>query len=380
MAKLKQYVDKRNNKKMWMFDGYIAKDPITRKEFTTTRKGFKTKKEAQMALDTLKLQILQKEKVETTITFKELYELWLPYHRSEVKESTLATSRRFVEGHVLPYLGDKRVNEITVAYCQSIVNKWYEKDTMYIRYRRITGQIMKFGIAMEIMEKNPMSSTILRKRKDVEKKIQFYTKEELEYFFECAYEHGNDKQYVFFRTLAFTGCRKSEVLALQWRDIDFENREIDINKTLALGENERILIQTPKTTTSKRLISIDEKTIEILKFWRNVQLENYKRVGLDTSSENQYVFTNLKNKLYYPQVVNDWLDYLIKKYTLVRITPHHFRHTHASLLIHAGVPLPEVAERLGHKKDSKTLLQIYTHCMPEEIKKTGEKFAKFVNF
>jgi integrase len=77
--------------------------------------------------------------------------------------------------------------------------------------------------------------------------------------------------------------------------------------------------------------------------------------------------------------VNDWLKYLIKKYDLKVISPHAFRHTHASLLLQSGVPVKEVSERLGHK-DVKITLEIYTHVMPEEAEKTADKFADFVGF
>lgn len=74
-----------------------------------------------------------------------------------------------------------------------------------------------------------------------------------------------------------------------------------------------------------------------------------------------------------------WLNRIIKKYELPRITPHVFRHTHTSLLLQAGIPVKEVCDRLGDKDISITL-GIYAHVMPEEKEKTAEKFANFVNF
>ena len=73
------------------------------------------------------------------------------------------------------------------------------------------------------------------------------------------------------------------------------------------------------------------------------------------------------------------MNYLLKKYKLPRITPHHFRHTHASLLLQTSAPVKEVTERLGHK-DVKITLKIYSHVMPEEAEKTASKFANFVVF
>lgn len=72
--------------------------------------------------------------------------------------------------------------------------------------------------------------------------------------------------------------------------------------------------------------------------------------------------------MYYPQIVNDWLNYLIRKYKLPRITPHHFRHSHASLLLQAGVPIKEVSQHFGHK-DIKITLEVYSHVMSKEAEK-----------
>lgn len=187
------------------------------------------------------------------------------------------------------------------------------------------------------------------------------------------------KQLTFFRALAFTGCRKSEILSLQWENIDLSNKTVSIGKTLAIDENLDIIILTPKTSSSVREISLDDETIKILSRWRSIQREEYFQMGFNTTSDKQFVFTNVRNELYYPQIVNDWLKYLLKKYKLPKITPHNFRHTHASLLLQAGIPVKEVSERLGHK-DIKITLEIYSHVMPEEAEKTTNKFANFVGF
>ncbi len=167
--------------------------------------------------------------------------------------------------------------------------------------------------------------------------------------------------------LAFTGCRKSEVLALQWKDLDITNKSVYIGKTVAQDEFYNILTQTPKTASSTRSISLDNETLQIMAKWRTIQRSDYFQMGFNTSSEEQYIFTNNHNKLLSPNVVNIWLNCLIKKYDLPSITPHHFRHTHASLLLQSGVPIKEVAERLGHTSTAITD-RIYSHVMPEEKK------------
>lgn len=377
---IKKYT-KKDGSTAYMFNVYVGLN-AKGKNVYRKRQGFKTKKQAQIALAKLLEDIEENglDKKTVVLTFQQLYDKWLAQHRMNVKPSTIALNRRFVEGHVLPYLGESKLSDITVLQCQDLVNKWFNQGyKQYPYFRKVTAQIMRYGEAMEIMTNNPMSKTILPRAKEEEKKLQYYTKEEMSHFFNCLKNFGNFKQLAFFRLLAFTGCRKSEILSLQWKDIDLKNNSVSIGKTLALDEFTNIIIQTPKTASSTRSISLDSETVKMMSKWRTIQRTDYLSMGFNTSSEDQFIFTNKKNELYYPQVVNDWLKYLIKKYKLPVITPHHFRHSHASLLLQAGVPVKEVSERLGHK-DVKITLEIYSHVMPEEAEKTADKFAQFVGF
>ncbi|MCQ8205744.1 site-specific integrase, partial [Vibrio parahaemolyticus] len=85
-----------------------------------------------------------------------------------------------------------------------------------------------------------------------------------------------------FRLLAFTGLRRGEALALQWRDINFETNEITVNKTQSLGKNWRIVTQTPKTNSSYRTITIDPKTLQWLHKWRMTQARQYFELGFNS--------------------------------------------------------------------------------------------------
>ena len=86
MAKFEQYKDK-NNKRKWLFSGYIATDPLTDKKIVTSRRGFDTKAEASIELDRMKAKILKGSRKKRSITFEELYDDWLLQYRKSVKES-----------------------------------------------------------------------------------------------------------------------------------------------------------------------------------------------------------------------------------------------------------------------------------------------------
>ena len=387
MASFNQYTLKNGNKR-WKFQAYLGTHTVKGTPIKTTRSGFKTKKEAQIALAQLQTDFEQNNRELTNqekITFSELYDLWLKQYRLKVKPSTVATSRRFVENYALKYFGNLKLDKITVRYCQEIVNLWHEQYKQYHYFRKVVGQVLQFGIQMELIDSNPMRKTVLPRKKEIEEFPNFYTKEQLEAFFEHLETHAEQasrtstKILTFFRVLAFTGMRKSEVLALQWKDIDIFNRKITIGKTLAVDEHNQIIIQEPKTISSQRSIALDVKTIKVLEQWRYNQKEWYFKFGYNTSKDTQFLFTNKFNELYYPQAPNDWLYNILEKYDLPKITLHGFRHTHASLLFESGASIKEVQERLGHK-DVKTTMNIYTHVTPEKVRETGERFAKYVNF
>lgn len=380
MTQINKYT-KKDGTTAYMFNVYVGKN-AKGKNVYRKRQGFKTRKQAQIALAKI-LEDIEENGIDnkaTVLTFQQLYDKWLVQQRLNVKPSTIALNRNAIEKHVLPYIGDCKVDEITVIQCQELVNMWFHQGyKQYTYYRKTTTQVMRYAEAMELMNSNPMSKTIVPRGHEEEKKLKFYTKEEMAHFFDCLKQYGNFKQLAFFRLLAFSGCRKSEVLALQWKDLDMMKKSVAIGKTLSLDEYNNILIQSPKTASSTRTISLDDETVKIMNKWRTLQRSDYFQMGFNTSSEEQYIFTDDRNELYYPQVANDWLNYLIKKYKLPRITPHHFRHTHASLLLQAGVPIKEVSDRLGHE-DVKFTLEVYSHVMPEEAEKTAEKFASFLGF
>ncbi len=383
MPKYEQYKDKKNKRK-WMFSGYIATDPITGKKVVTKRKGFGTKKEAIATFDQLKAQVLKGSKKRRSITFNELYNDWLEQHRKSVKPSTVATNRRFIENHVLPKFGKLKLDQITVSYCQKCVNEWHDKFKQYNYMRRAAAQVMSYGVSMELMDNNPMKKTILPRKKEDNKEPNFYNKDELKKFMDFIKTLDNYKYYAFFRLLAITGMRKSEALALYKSDLNIFNKTLTIGKTLAIDEFGTILLQEPKTKSSYRTISLDDETIRVLKHWFAIQKEDYLKLGYNTTKGKQLMFSNLSNDLFYPQVVNDWLDWIYDKaekkgIELKRISPHGFRHTACSLMFESGATINEVQKRLGHK-DVKTTMNIYSHVTPKQAENTSDKLAKYLAF
>lgn len=382
MAKFMQYT-KKDGTKAWMFQAYLGIHPITGKEVRTTRRGFETKKEATLSLSRLQLEIEKNGFKESKIeTYNDLYLLWIELYKNTVKESTFVKTKCIFTKHILPYFGEKKLNKIDIPYCQKAINLWFTKVKKYKIIMNYASKVFDYGVTLEIIRDNPTRKITMPVRKDdvTEDKINnFYTKEELLEFFTCLEKEGNIKIITFFRLLAFTGARKGEILALTWDDIDLKDNTVRINKALSRGENARLIIQTPKTKTSVRTISIDSKTSSILKSWRISQKKDYLKLGINTATTNQLLFSSIDNGLIQPSKSRKWLMHIFNKYNLKQITTHGFRHTHCSLLFESGANIQEVQDRLGHS-DVKTTMNIYTHVTEQAKEKIADNFAKHVNF
>ena len=383
MASITKYT-KKDGSTAYKFQTYLGIDPLTGKPKKTTRSGFKTKKEADLALSRLMLDVDKNGLSKTdndNITFKEVYELWVDQYRHTVKENTLRMTKYYFNDYILPSLGKYRINNITVAQVQKAVNKWAGQVGMYKLMNSYVSMVYRFANNSGISNIDPAKKVIMPKKKkkvkaQYEQEDGFYTREELRTFMDCASKVKDLKKVVFFRLAAFTGARKSEILALNWTDIDFTRKQLHINKTLAVGLK-KVIVNTPKTEASIRSISLDDETLALLKRWRKDQLEKYLKLGINTNKPNQPIFTTYHNTHIRPSAVFYWLRDVLQKNDLKKITVHGFRHTHASLLFEAGASLQEVKERLGHA-NIKTTMDIYTHVTEKTKEETADKFLKFM--
>lgn len=176
-----------------------------------------------------------------------------------------------------------------------------------------------------------------------EAKENFYTREELIEFLSCFEKEKNVKAYTLYRLLAYSSMRKGEALALTWKDLDFTHNKIVINKDISRGKDNQLYVKSTKSSFA-RTITMDSRTMEILKVWRKQQQEDYFKLGFNTKSPNQLVFSNEYNEFLQPTKTRKWIAQVQKKYHLKSITTHGLRHTHCSLLFEAGVKIKEVQD------------------------------------
>lgn len=370
---------KKDGKTYYMFKVYIGLDPLTGKPQYTTRRGFKSLQEAEMAYKRINADIADgKFQKRTYETYRELYDAWIETYKNSVEESTLNKTLKYFEHHILPAIGDSKIEQLDVDVCQRFVNKLHEKLVKARTIKAYASKVLDYAVKRELIRSNPFKLVEMPKKRAPKKSVNrvernFYTKDELNRLLSIMKEENNRKAYVAIHILAFTGMRKGELLALTWDDIDFDKKEMTINKAIARGLDNTMYEKSTKTGTS-RTISLDDETIDLLKEWQ-IDLKN--SLGKRFKKKKQLVIPNEENNYLQTTKTRKWLNYVIDKYKLPPLTTHGLRHTHTSMLIEAGANMKQVQQRLGHS-DIKTTMDIYTHLTAHAEKETVNLFANFL--
>lgn len=378
---IKKYTTK-NGETRYLFQTYLGIDPATGKERRTTRRGFKTMKEAKQAERNLLLDVEENGLPSNQSdgfqdpTFEELAQLWLENYKTTVKPSTFENVRSKVEKMTEEHFKELKLKKITVAYCQKVVIELSKSYVLYNHYLSVINRIFKYAVLMDILDSNPFDKVIKPKSRQIQRKGNFLTKEELKEFLKLAQTATLSYFFPLVHLMGYTGLRQGEALALKWSDIDFENKKITVNKTAVRIEGKQSL-QTPKTKNSKRVISIDPTTLSILKNWKKDQIKIYFKNGKHFEGDENFIFTNQRGEWVHIHNFIRYFKRFIADHKLKPITPHGLRHTHASLLFSAGVEPKNISDRLGHSTVQITL-DLYTHITEEQRTDTVDKLLEYM--
>lgn len=367
MATIKQYT-KKDGTKCWEFKTYLGINPDTGKQDTAMQRGFPSRREAKVAMERIITQYRNGEwnhaAKSKTETFQSVYDMWQVNYELTVKESTFVKTTEQFRVHVLPVFGKKPLDKITVAEIQHFINA---KMQTYKKYRELVydiSRIFKYAINLNIVTMNPTTRiTVPKVQEDVTKVVKdnYYTREELSTFLATCKAQQPLHVYTFFQLLSASGCRMGEILGLEWQNVDFDEQCIHITQTLARGKERRLYLGPPKTKNSKRTVSLDPDTMTVLHQWQDLQRVEMLKLGFNVATNShQLVFANQNNSFVQLSKPRTWMRQNMKKNDLREITVHGFRHTHATLLLEAGVEPKVISERLGHRSIQITL-DLYSH-------------------
>lgn len=378
---------KKNGQTVYQASLYLGVDSVTGKKVRTTITA-KTKKGVQLKANQKKAEFEQKggtvyQEVKITY-FHELLDLWFDTYRLGKKENTIRVFNNIKKNYLLPPFGHLPVEKITTINIQKVVNEWarkaHQKKTsdekvagVYKDYKLLFSfvkNILKYAVSMNLLETNPADKVAvppLPKLESTRKK--FFTEEEVKKLLH--YLDNNCESYsdlfhtTLYKLLLATGLRINEALALEWSDIDFKNKTISVTKTL----DSKKQINSPKTRSSIRIIDVDTSTIDTLKYYHKRQRLEAMKLG----KSEKIVFSRFMSKYTHRQDIHKKFEATLEKAGIPRTSFHAFRHTHASILLNAGVPYKQLQLRLGHSKLEMTM-DIYAHLSKENLKETANIF------
>lgn len=285
--------------------------------------------------------------------------------KTELRKSTFEATCQVMNTHVLPFLGDHKLDKLTPNILQSWKNNINQNDfkiaskrTFYKKFHAV----LNFGVKMGYMPTNPLDRIgTFQAPLEIYQKMDFYTADEFRIFINAAKEHCNNSDpyewnyYVFFCIAFYTGMRKGEIYALTWNDIN--NNEISITKSLSQKLKGGDIITPPKNLSSIRDVSVPLPLQNVL----NKHKDSLIKQGI--FSPDNYICGGAKPIR--DNAVRDHNILFSQLAGIKHIRIHDFRHSHASLLINAGINVQEVARRLGHS-DISTTLKTYAHLYPSE--------------
>ena len=378
---------KKNGTTVYRASVYLGVDKLTGKKARTTvtastKKGVKIK--AREAVNAFAANGYSVKEKPTITTYRELVALWWESYKNTIKPNSQQSMEGIVRLHILPVFGDYKLDKLTTPIIQQQVNKWADKANKgekgaYANYsflNNINRRILQYGVTMQAIQHNPARDVIIpRKQQNKEHKVKFFSNQELKQFLDyldnldlSSYENLFD--YVLYKTLLASGCRIGEALALEWSDIDLKKGIISISKTL----NRYQETNTPKSKAGLREIDIDKATVSLLKQYKKRQQVQSWQLG----RSERIVFTPFTTKYAYACLLRKRLQGHFKSAGVPDISFHGFRHTHATIMLYAGIEAKDLQYRLGHSNISMTL-NTYVHATKEGAKKAVSIFESAIS-
>ncbi|RXI60139.1 site-specific integrase [Clostridium tetani] len=376
------YTEKRNGKNYYRGQislGYDDKGKLIRKSFSGYSKQEVIKKMNEYQYKNNAGLLPSDDK----ITLQQWFKTWLfEFRINDLKPSSFERYEGIYRKYILNSpIGKMSLSELRAKDIQKYYNSLSNKGISANVVNTINGFLytcLESALKQNYIPQNYCKLIILPK---IIKEDEFtvLTLEEQNIFLNAIQGH---KYQAAFTLALGTGLRLGELLGLKWSDIDFNKNTVSISRsikrtTLINDEGERnsqVLEQLPKTKTSIREVPIPSNIIENLKQYREKQLL-VKKENKDVYNDNDYIFSDKLGNPLDPKRIPRNFKSILKKTGLKDIKFHSLRHTYATRLFEADVPIKTVQALMGHS-DITTTMNIYTHVMPEQKNKAVEKIDK----
>ncbi len=350
-----------------------------------------TKRDAEKRLSELLHDANRGQFVQPTKrTFGEWLEEWLEkaIKPPAKRLRTYETYKSVIERHLKPRLGGIPLQQLKAVDLKQYYTDQKLSQASLVQHHAIIHSSLRVAQLEGLVQRNVASLVIGKPRKpdDQDDVIHHcWEADEAKKFLEAARDAG-PQQAAFYTLALHTGMRKAELCGLKWEDLDLENRRVSIRHQLVKPGSEPVF--GPPKNGLRRTIDLDPETVALLRRHKAHQAEmklanrqHYRDHGLMFAKELADL-QRRQDTLGDPLQMNNLgqREYagLIKKANVRPIKFHGLRHTCATLMLQANVPIKVVQERLGHKKIEITL-GIYAHALPSMQQEAAAKLGAILH-
>jgi integrase len=296
-----------------------------------------------------------------TQTLKQYLVYWIEeVHKPTIRVSTYIRYRTILEKHLLPALGHIQLRKLTIQHIQRLYASKLQEGLSARTIRLIQAVLHKAlenAVRENLVSRNICDVVTLPRSTKYE--VQTLTSEQARLFLQAV----RGQQLEALLTLALTtGMRHGEMLGLHWRDINFEDRSLQVRRSVGRVGGYGYVEAEPKTPKSRRQITLPQFVIDSLKQHRAHQLEARLRVG-DAWQDRDLVFCNTHGGFLDSGRNLIKFQTFLSELGLPRMRLHDLRHSAATLLLGMGVHPKVVQELLGHSHISMTM-DTYSHVLP----------------
>jgi integrase len=353
---------------------YEGTHPATGKEVRRYHPAGTVRRDAERLLTQLVRSVHDGEYVKPErATFGEYLTAWITAQQSQLKSSTWASYKATIDKHIVPALGAIKLQALTpehldAFYAERLASGWRGARGGALSPKTVRNMHVVIHSALaDAVRKRAITRNVATladppklKRGKKPTEIRYWTAEQLRAFLD---ENARHRFWPAWYLAAFTGLRRGELLGLRWRDLDLDldAKRLSVRQTL-LSVEHRLEFSSGKTDNAERAVDLDDRTIAVLRAHRKAQAAERLLIG-GLYDDHELVFAHPDGRPVHPDVFSQTFERRVKASQLPRIRLHDLRHTHASLLIAAGVPVKVVSERLGHANTAFTT-SVYQHVMP----------------
>ncbi len=344
----------------WRIKVYLGRSADGRKRYLErTVRG--TRRDAEREMARLVVEVDDgRHAASAPMTFSELLDRWMEVKRANVAPRTIESYEWIASNYLRPRLGDRKLAGLRTMDLDELYAELHASG-LSARTVRICHTVVRQSLEQArrwgLIARSPaIDATPPR---SIRAEVTPPTVDEVVQLLDAAYE-ADPAFGTFLWLKSATGCRRGEMCALRWCDVDLDRPELSIRR--AITQVGRELFEKDTKTHQSRRVALDEATAGLLRQHRLRQREEALALGVRLA-DDALLFATPDGRPWRPDVCTNRFGRLRAGLGLDRVRLHDLRHFVASVLIDGGIPISTVSTRIGHSQMS-TTLNLYTHAIP----------------